>query len=998
MRALSPVRLAALVTLVVLGVSLSAFAAEPADSWTFLPVGEIGAPAFLDAHPTSDGRGVVIFVLDTGVDMGTPGLTTTSTGEVKVIGARDFSGQGKLELKKAKWVENQTPRVLEVADGLRLEGFDSLSVAPSDSQRVWTGVLKESEFLNSESITDLNDNGTTDDQWGIVVYSAPRSAVEAKLEEGRGVTLRKSWGKDAAAAEAKADASENVWLCVIDVDRDGHLDDETLLRDYTTDFQTIHFRDESVKKSRVRMSFALDLTGDDTPHLNLHHDDGGHGSHVSGMASGFSVHGQEGLNGVAPGAYVYSLKIGNNLLAGGSTTTESMKKAYDYAAKWMEEYKMPCCINMSYGIDSEIEGDARMEKYLDELLDDHSRLVIVNSAGNSGPGISTVGLPAATDGVIAAGALFTKAMAKDLYGASFPQDQLYVFSSRGGEVAKPDVVAPGGASSTVPLWGDRDRYNGTSMASPMTTGSVACILSGLAQEGKSWNFGTIQRALRHTGKRLPGYTPIEVGGGVVDISSAFAAASAYSDAGEPDELTVIKIRTEAPLQPDGKAPAAYWRGGWYPHDGYQQSFTISPRFPDWLSNDKRNKFYRAWRLKAESSWIHLDRGETYINGDADQTIRASYSGKELDEPGLHVGRIFGESKGKGRSGNAAYDFEIVVTIVTPYTFGPEEGYARSWKGRTLQAGGVEHYFLRIPAGATAMHAKLEIPQGKEGLAWPVFFDNAGHERGYFRGIADSRGERSVEYDFSGEDLTPGVWELVARGSRSQARSSVYDLSVNFSALAADPARIESMDFDAPASSPTTKLTITSLFDEVFTGRLVGSIDSYRRERKIEVKNDDEWSYQFELSQDVPSVDFELEMSREVYNLMTDVPVNIYDSTGKAVVVDGFNQRDLRIGLHHASPGTYTLRVDAGFAMAKDEADWGFSLTENFLLAKKVRLEGKARDESRFRVYPEAQLPVEVSADGTPPMAPDGFVNGGALNLLDTVDGGIKLKIPVRLSR
>ena len=57
-----------------------------------------------------------------------------------------------------------------------------------------------------------------------------------------------------------------------------------------------------------------------------------------------------------------------------------------------------------------------------------------------------------------------------------------------------------------------------------------------------------------------------------------------------------------------------------------------------------------------------------------------------------------------------------------------------------------------------------------------------------------------------------------------------------------------------------------------------------------------------------------------------------------------------------------------------------------------------RDKSRFRVYPEAQLPVEVSADGTPPMAPDGFVNSGALNLLDTADDAVKLKIPVRLSR
>ena len=972
--------------------------ADTGDDWIFLPVQDVGAPAFLVDHPAYDGRGVIIFVLDTGVDMGIPGLTTTSTGEVKVIGARDFSGQGKIDLEEAEWVEDKEPRTLQAADGLWLSGFDQLAIPPVQPEKVWTGVFEESKFRNNENLSDIDDDGSTDGRWGLVVYAADRAVVLASLGEGKGVAVRKNWNDKAKKMEEKAAAKKTVWLCVVDVDGDGDLADETIHRDYADDLQSFDFRHESTEKSRDLLTIALDLRGDDTPVLNFHHDDGGHGSHVSGMASGFGVHGQEGLNGVAPGAYVYSLKIGNNLLAGGSTTTESMKKAYDYAAQWMEDYGMPCAINMSYGIGSEIEGDARMENYLDDLLDQHSRLVIVNSAGNDGPGISTVGLPAAADGVIAAAALFTKAMAKQLYGVTFDRDQLYVFSSRGGELAKPDVAAPGGASSTVPLWGNADRYNGTSMASPMTTGSVACILSGLAAEGKVWNFGTILRALRHTGKTLPGYTAIDVGGGVVDLSAAFKAAAAYSDAGEPDELTVIKVRTEAPFQPDGKAPAAYWRGGWYPHDGYEQVFTISPRFPDWVDNDTRNKFYRAWNLSSDAGWIHLDRGETYINGDGEQTIRAQYSGKELDLPGLHVGRIFAQSKGLGRNGTTSYDFEIMVTIVNPYVFGADNGYKHQWDNHTLAAGEVEPYFVRVPAGATSMQVDLSIPEGKKGYARPVFFDNEGRAQGFFQGYADSRAKPKLHFDFTGEDLTPGVWEIVARGSRTKSLRSTYDLDVAFSSFSVDPPVLTSMDFDVPADLPSAKLTVTGMFDEVFRGRMEGSVDSYQREREIEVKDSDQWSYDFNLSAEVPSADFYLEMTPEVYNFMTDAPVNIYDATGKALVVDGFGQRFLHIGLHDAAPGSYTLKVDAGLALASDKADWGFHLREVFHLAQSVELTTKVHDASSFQVIPQAPLRMSVQAQAVLPAAPEGFVNGGQLRLVDEADHSVRLKIPVRLGR
>jgi hypothetical protein len=71
-----------------------------------------------------------------------------------------------------------------------------------------------------------------------------------------------------------------------------------------------------------------------------------------------------------------SMKLGNNLYSGGATVTESMKKAYLYADKISKESKVPVIINMSFGIGSEIEGQAEYPK--DGLWDVHGPFLFVS--------------------------------------------------------------------------------------------------------------------------------------------------------------------------------------------------------------------------------------------------------------------------------------------------------------------------------------------------------------------------------------------------------------------------------------------------------------------------------------------------------------------------------------------------------------------------------------------------------------------------------------------
>ena len=99
-------------------------------------------------------------------------------------------------------------------------------------------------------------------------------------------------------------------------------------------------------------------------------------------------------------------------------------------------------------------------------------MVLCLSGGNKGPGLSTIGLPAAARLAITVGAMNDAANARDIYSGNIDKDKIYNFSSRGGEVAKPDLIAPGAASSTVPAFTSSENKRGTSMASPQAAGAV----------------------------------------------------------------------------------------------------------------------------------------------------------------------------------------------------------------------------------------------------------------------------------------------------------------------------------------------------------------------------------------------------------------------------------------------------------------------------------------------------------------------------------------------
>lgn len=195
---------------------------------------------------------------------------------------------------------------------------------------------------------------------------------------------------------------------------------------------------------------------------SMPYDDNGHGTAVSGILLGNGLVSHGVYCGAAPKAGLISLKAMNKKGEGSAFhILEAMQWIFDNREKYA--IKVAC---MSFGTEPLEENDPLV---LGAEALWRSGVVVVASAGNSGPKTDTVTSPGICPEIITVGA------------AGFREKKAYVpdFSSRGREddVIKPELIAPG---VDINCCSNADHYmilSGTSMAAPVVAGYCADILS-----------------------------------------------------------------------------------------------------------------------------------------------------------------------------------------------------------------------------------------------------------------------------------------------------------------------------------------------------------------------------------------------------------------------------------------------------------------------------------------------------------------------------------------
>ncbi len=250
---------------------------------------------------------------------------------------------------------------------------------------------------------------------------------------------------------------------------------------------TVAILDSGIRKTHRsligKVVYELDCTGSGSTQ-----DVFGHGTQVAFVAAG-GVHALGEKAGVSPGASLMNIKViddsglgSDEAIVMGIDTVCHLAEQARTNGLWPTDEMYPNVINLSLGGEDDGDPDNPVRAACRQASQVYG-LDVIAAAGNSGPKMTTVMLPACDPEVVAVGAVETMG---DL--------TIWEQSSRGPTVqgeTKPDFVAWGTDLEMASNKAD-DEYvvkTGTSFAAPMLSGLTGLLWeSGRRAYGEAWQF------------------------------------------------------------------------------------------------------------------------------------------------------------------------------------------------------------------------------------------------------------------------------------------------------------------------------------------------------------------------------------------------------------------------------------------------------------------------------------------------------------------------------
>jgi subtilisin family serine protease len=816
---------------------------EAAYAHGWMSLASTGVDRFLRAHPSYDGRGVLIAILDTGIDPSVPGLSTTSTGDAKILELRDFSHEGAVPLRLVA----PTGDTVEIA-GRRLVGFGRVK-ALNTAGPYFAGTIAEIP-LGQPPSSDLNANGTVGDTLPLLVTRA-----------------------------------SDGWVLFADTDGDGSLAGERPIHDYLSARESFGW---AARGHTPKLAIAANLSDSaGTPRLDLLFDTFGHGTHVSGIAAAHDLYGVTGFDGVAPGAQLLGLKIARGA-QGGITTTGSILRAVDYAIRFAAARRLPLVINLSFGVGNEIEGEARIDHLIDSILTVHPDVVCTISAGNDGPGLSTLGFPGSATLAISVGATLPSSFLPSGPSGERPADLLAYFSSRGGELAKPDIVTPGVAYSSVPRWNAGDEVEqGTSMAAPHAAGLAALLVSALIQQKQPVDARVIKQALMVTARPIGKATFVDQGTGLPAIESALQWLES------PRSVPQVEVRVPRRTGPTtGALERAEARS-----DTSQTFELVRPA----------DAPPATYTLRSDAAWLTAPARVT-LHGPLTR-VTVAYTRKSLVSPGAYVGTISGWSEDT----LAGPAFRLVNTIEVPAPVADGRTELRS--ATRLPPGSTLRTFFEVDSARPFVLTVSTGELGQKTLAFLHEPDGMPYRDQASR--AAGNGAQAAEYQSDSRDVLRGAYEAVLVAPPNQTVTASLSLLQS-------PVTLSSVTHPDGVTA-----SIRNVSAEPVTAEVGVHVGGAERQVQIQARNSDPQRIPFVAPPAVNGVVVDVMMDRAQWGRFTDFGLSLFDSAGRLLGKQPLNYAFGRLQVElPANHGEMPLSVGLfpGFADSTGDQSWSAELS------------------------------------------------------------------------
>lgn len=684
----------------------------------YLPTRDMGAPQFVAAHPTFDGRGVTIAVVEGVPSLLTPELNASAVTlegrpTRKLVGIYAPAGPVAENQFRVQWAGNV------VAKAGRFTFHDKRYTSPAE------GTFRF---------------GTYDVGW-----------IRDTMTQGS-TGLTGSSSQVAVLWNAK---TNTVW---VDTDEDQSFANEKPLHDYNASAEVGTFRTTaSAASPDDGIPFAVGIDAQ-TQSVNLYIGINEHTTEVSSVAVGRGfLHSV--ANGVAPGARIAVVlsraKVHGILESLICAMTLSGVDVIFCAEKW----------------GGEASGQEAFNRIVRRLINRYHKPIFA-SAGNDGPGLTTLSQLAAAPDVIGMGGYISRETSRANLGAVvLDRDYVNNVSSCGPGLDgsfKPDLLAPVSSLAAAQPYDPGNRFyhehagmynlppgynivSGTSYSAPMAAGAAALLISAARQRSIPFDAERLRWALKSGARRLKGYQVYEQGSGLIDVSAAWVA---LQRAPNPIAI-VVRAHVHTAFSKDLPVPdegvGLYEREGW--RAGMRAIRTISLKrtsgspgsgsyLLNWAGNDGAFHCASSIRLPLEeevSMPITIHPTATGIHS-ASLQFREPTSRRVI--------------------------FEMSATIVAAEPLTAETSYQVNVRGRAEWQKRSVHYFY-VPDNASALNFDLALSQGYEATFSLYGPDGQAH---------------STETTLSPNALyltapkpEPGVWEALIENGTTQGTRDIRNV-------------------------------------------------------------------------------------------------------------------------------------------------------------------------------------------------------------------------------
>lgn len=650
----------------------------------YLPMGDVGAPQFVRAHSTFDGRGVTI-------------------GSVECC--PDF----------------RHPVFREPA--LTLDGKPTRKLAA-----LYTVVTDDSQATNrvhaSNWVEALNQRITYEG----VIYHAPH---DGRFRFGyytgpTGFKSQANWRADTLDSSSRRAVlldprSGEVWIDVLD-DRD--FTHSPPLRDYNTTGDLGAFgRDDPTTPWDDRLAVAV---GVDTARgiVDLYPGNGGHITGVAGTAVGTHFWGSS-ATGAAPHARIVMVSAG-----GGWKADESHQSSRIEAMVFLAQRPDVDIITTQEWYDLRLKDGRSVWSVIADRLVATYHKILLQSAGNEGPGLGTVGEAGNGSRVIKVGGSIDRDTWYSLF-ALLADRKDYLFQSASGEDTHgpsrgptaeggttPDVVGPfaqmiawpvatsgdsttgvnRGFFSAEAIYPNPPGYTvqfGTSLTAPAAAGVTALLVSAARQTHTLADPARVRWALSAGARYFPEYQAYEQGAGLLNASTAW---DRLKHAPVPVDIAVdAPVRTilSPYLRTPGHGRGLYEREGWSAGDSATRRVTFT----------RTSGPERAMRYALR--WLGNDG--TFA---APSTVTLRLNAPVAVSVAVHP-RTWGAHSALlqliGADGTTPAQ-QMSAVVVAAHPLDAAHRYTLAEQGQ-VEWLGEKSYFVAVPPGAAALDLSLAVGQG-----------------------------------------------------------------------------------------------------------------------------------------------------------------------------------------------------------------------------------------------------------------------------------------------